>query len=221
MWCFLSRSLLPYSGRNWKMQTVYFVGAPCVAAGCQRKFCWGPRLTFWVNQMCRSPGGAAVQFSALSGENWAVASCPLHLSVGFMVSLKVAGSARFRHWKKHLLNLGALFHFPSSEGLGKALSQLVLSDISVQSVTRIQWEWVWHCILHFCSCMEKCFGFCTSGPLPLGLCVGVLGLATCENHLFVPEIMVKTWTMMGLNFPSDKWHLEERDTEVLIVLFTP
>lgn len=31
--------------------------------------------------------------------------------------------------------------------------------------------------------------------------------------------MVKTPTMMGLNFPSDKWHLEEQDTEVPIVFF--
>lgn len=66
-----------------------------------------------------------------------MASCPLHFSVGFMVSLKVAGgSAQFSHRKKHLLNLGALFHFLSSEGLGKVLSQLVLSDISAQTVTR-------------------------------------------------------------------------------------
>lgn len=42
------------------------------------------------------------------------------------------------------------------------------------------------------------------------LCVGVHGLVTCENHLFVPEVMVKTSTRMGLNFPSDKWHLRNR-----------
>lgn len=124
------------------MQGMCFVGAPWAAAGCQWK------AGHWNS--AESPGcdilgksdvqitwSAAVQLSALSGENWAVASCPLDFSVGFMVSLKVAyGSAQFSHRKKHLLNLGALFHFPSSEGLGKVLSQLVLSDISAHTVTR-------------------------------------------------------------------------------------
>lgn len=37
--------------------------------------------------------------------------------------------------KKHLLNLSTLFHFLSSEGLGKVLSQLFLSDIGAQTIT--------------------------------------------------------------------------------------
>lgn len=133
--------LVGYSGRNWKCRVCVLWELLRLQQGASEKLgteilLRAQAVTFWVNQMCRSPGGAAVQLSALSGENWAVASSPLDFSVGFMVSLKVAyGSAQFSYRKKHLLNLGTLFHFPSSEGLGKVLSQLVLSDISAHTVT--------------------------------------------------------------------------------------
>lgn len=85
----------------------------------------------------------AVQLSALSvEENCAGISCPPRFKEGFVVSTKaVGGSAQFRHWQKHHLNLGTLFHFLSFplRGWGKCWASLIqvtsvpkLSPVSVR-----------------------------------------------------------------------------------------
>lgn len=134
-----------------KMQSMCFARArDCPRVTVRRQRAQGTEMlsrpqavAVWVNPVCSSCWDTAVQLSALSvEENCAGISCPPRFKEGFVVSTKaVGGSAQFRHWQKHHLNLGTLFHFLSFplRGWGKCWASLLqvtsvpkLSPVSVR-----------------------------------------------------------------------------------------
>lgn len=196
----------------WKMQSMCFARArDCPHVTARRQWEQGTEMlsraqavAVWVNPVCSSCWGTAVQLSALSvEENCAGISCPPCFK-GFVVSTRaVGGSAQFRHWQKQHLNLGTLFHFLSfpPRSWGKCWASLLqvtsvpkLSPVSVRmrltldfALVSLQGEIPWAWLQHHYLWSPK---------------------QGCRDS--APFCWWKLWTRTGLNFPSDKGRQRNR-----------